>query len=182
MALSPVLSTQHWRLGVKILYFRGHLRGFYFARGPALGPRGPVRRSPAQECPMIHGERTTGHGEPGDLQSFGLDRVRALARLGLGARDRVELLQRARDKTANRVLLPAHAGHWRPPTYATTRCSRHGRGGWFQERRFSAPRSQENCASRIAMALAVVSRGAARSGTAARGVGIRARRTRWLRP
>jgi hypothetical protein len=46
---------------------------------------------------MIHGERTTGHGEPGDLQSFGLDRVRALARLGLGARDRVELLQRVRE-------------------------------------------------------------------------------------
>jgi hypothetical protein len=59
---------------------------------------------------MIHGERTTGHGEPGDLQSFGLDRVRALARLGLGARDRVELLQRARDKTANRVLRASSCG------------------------------------------------------------------------
>src|ERR1700674_2786571 len=170
MALSPVLSTQHWRLGVKILYFRGHLRGLFCSgsRARATGP------SSAFAC--------SGVSYDSRRKSFGLDRVGALARLGLGARDRVELLQRARDKTANRVLLPAHAGHWRPPTYATTRCSRHGRGGWFQERRFSAPRSQENCASRIAMALAVVSRGAARSGTSARGVGIRARRTRWLRP
>jgi hypothetical protein len=47
---------------------------------------------------------------------------------------------------------------------------------------FSAPRNQGNCASSTAMAWAVVSSGAARHGMAAGGIGIKARRARWLRP
>ena len=55
----------------------------------------------------------------------------------------------------------------------------------FRERRFSAQRSQGNCASSKAIASAVVGAGAAHGRTARRGVGNRAnraRRARWLCP
>jgi hypothetical protein len=48
--------------------------------------------------------------------------------------------------------------------------------------RLSAPRNQGNWVSRRELAWAAVSRGAARGGTVAGGVGIWARRSRWLRP
>jgi len=59
------------------------------------------------------------------------------------------------------------------------------REGRFQESRFSAARSQGNCASSIATASAAVGLGVAHSGTVGGGTGIRARRVRrarWLRP
>ena len=52
----------------------------------------------------------------------------------------------------------------------------------IQDGPFSAPRSQGKRASSTAMLSAVVSRGAARGGTAWGGVALRARRARWLRP
>ncbi len=60
--------------------------------------------------------------------------------------------------------------------------ARSGRGGWFQDSRFSAPRSQGKRASRMAMLSAVVARGAGHGGTASRGITRSARRARWLRP
>jgi len=54
--------------------------------------------------------------------------------------------------------------------------------GWCLESHFSAPRNQGNWASRRALAWAAVSLGATRRGAGAGGAGMRARRSRWLRP
>jgi hypothetical protein len=70
----------------------------------------------------------------------------------------------------------------RKSSFPSVRAGVSGREGCLRERRSSAPRSQGNCASRTAMASAVVSRGATGSGAVGRDVGSRARRARWLYP
>jgi hypothetical protein len=57
-----------------------------------------------------------------------------------------------------------------------------GRGGWLQDGRFSAPRSQGKRASRMAMLSAAVAGGDARGGAASGRIARSARRARWLRP